>query len=222
MLNSGYESLSDGRDDVRLFVQDNQPASGETKEGYLWSKTSATNALQRATDASTFVTVEGAGAHAGDHADGGGDELAVQDLASDAATDGQVAKADGVGAVVFEDDKVVINFIIDGGGSTITTGKKGYVEIPFAMTIEGVTMLADQSGSIVVDIWKDTFANFPPLDGDSITASAVPTISAAVKSQDLTLTGWTTAVVAGDVVGFNVDSITTIQRVTIALRGKKT
>ena len=119
-------------------------------------------------------------------------------------------------------DKVSINFIIDGGGSTITTGVKGYLEIPFAMEIQGVTMLADQSGSVVVDIWKDAYANYPPTDADSITASAVPTISAAVKSQDLTLTGWTTAVVAGDIIGFNVDSITTIQRVTIALRGKKT
>lgn len=160
--------------------------------------------------------------HAAAHADGAGDELAIQDLASDAATDGQVAKADGTGAVAFEDDKVAINFIIDGGGSAITTGVKGYIEIPFAMTIQGVTLLADQSGSIVVDIWKDSYANFPPLNADTITASAVPTISTAVKSQDLTLTGWTTAVVAGDILGFNVDSITSIQRVTIALRGKKT
>ena len=160
--------------------------------------------------------------HAAAHADGQADELAVQDLASDAATDGQVAKADGAGAVAFEDDKVSVNFIIDGGGSAITTGVKGYIEIPFAMEIEGVTMLADQSGSIVVDIWKDIYANYPPLDADSITASAVPTISTAIKSQDLTLTGWTVAVVAGDILGFNVDSITTIERVTMALRGKKT
>jgi len=41
-------------------------------------------------------------AHAASHADGGADELAVQDIASDAATDGQVAAADGAGAVAFE------------------------------------------------------------------------------------------------------------------------
>lgn len=41
--------------------------------------------------------------HAAAHADGGGDELAVQDLASDVATDGQVAAADGAGATIFED-----------------------------------------------------------------------------------------------------------------------
>ncbi|GAI77252.1 unnamed protein product, partial [marine sediment metagenome] len=49
---------------------------------------------------------------------------------------------------------VTITFIIDGGGSAITTGEKGHLRIPFACTINRVTMLADQSGSIVVDIWK--------------------------------------------------------------------
>ena len=111
-----------------------------------------------------------------------------------------------------------IEFVIDGGGSAITTGVKGYLEIPFACTINRVTLLADQSGSIVVDVWKDTYANYPPVDADSITASAVPTISSATKDQDATLTGWTTAISAGDILGFNVDSITTCQRVTISLK----
>jgi len=111
-----------------------------------------------------------------------------------------------------------LTFIIDGGGSAITIGQKGHLEIPFACTIQRVTMLADVSGSIVVDIWKDTYANFPPMDADSITASAPPTISAAQKSQDSTLTGWTTAIVAGDILAFNVDSCSTITRVTISLK----
>lgn len=104
---------------------------------------------------------------------------------------------------------------IDGGGSAITTGVKGYAEVPYDCTIEQVTMLADQSGSAVVDIWVDTYANYPPTDADSITASAVPTISTAIKSQDSTLTGWTTTVSAGDIVGFNVDSAATIERLTV-------
>jgi hypothetical protein len=111
-----------------------------------------------------------------------------------------------------------ITFIIDGGGNTITTGVKGFLEIPFGCTINRATALADQSGSIVVDVWKDTYANYPPTDADSITASAPITISAATKSQDSTLTGWTTAITAGDILGFNVDSVTTVQRLTVALR----
>jgi len=111
-----------------------------------------------------------------------------------------------------------LTFIIDGGGSVITAGVKGDLEIPFACTINQVTMLADQSGSIVVDIWKDTYANFPPTDADTITAAAVPTITTATKSQDTTLTGWTTAITAGNILRFNVDSCTTITRVTISLK----
>lgn len=99
----------------------------------------------------------------------------------------------------------------------ITTGIKGDLYIPFACTISAVTMLADQSGSIVVDIWKDSYANFPPTDADSITASAVPTISSATKSQDTTLTGWTKSISAGDILRFNVDSVSTITRLTLTL-----
>lgn len=110
-------------------------------------------------------------------------------------------------------------FVIDGGGATITTGVKGDLgPFDFAGTIQAVTLLADQSGSIVVDIWKDTYANYPPVVGDSITASAKPTITTAVKSQDATLTGWTTSISAGDTLRFNVDSITTCQRVVVALK----
>lgn len=115
-----------------------------------------------------------------------------------------------------------ITYVIDGGGATITTGVKGYLEIPFACTIDRWTLLADQSGSIVVDVWKDTYANAPPVVGDVITASAKPTLSGAAKAQSSTLTGWTTAIAAGDVLGFNVNSVTGIQRVTLSLRVRKT
>jgi hypothetical protein len=111
-----------------------------------------------------------------------------------------------------------IVFVIDGGGSAITTGIKGDLQVDFGCTINQVTMLADQSGSVVVDIWKDSYANYPAVDGDSITSSAVPTITTATKSQDATLTGWTTAITAGDHLRFNVDSATTIERLTIALK----
>lgn len=112
-------------------------------------------------------------------------------------------------------------FIIDNSGTVLSTGIKGDLEIPFACTITGVTALADQSGSVVVDIWKDSYGNYPPTDADSITASAPVTISTATKSQDTTLTGWTVAVTAGDILRFNVDSVTTITRVCIMLKVKR-
>jgi len=115
-----------------------------------------------------------------------------------------------------------IIFIVDGGGSTIATGEKGHLEIPFNCTIQQVTMAADQTGSIVVDIWKDTYANFPPTNADSITNATPPTITTALKSQDSTLTNWTTTITTGDILAYNVDSCTNITRVTVSLQAVKT
>jgi hypothetical protein len=110
-----------------------------------------------------------------------------------------------------------IEFVIDGGGSAITTGTKGFLEIPWDCTITKATLLADQTGSIVIDVWVDTYANFSPTDADSITASAPPTLSSARSSQDSTLTGWTTSLTSGNIIGFNVDSASTVERVTLSL-----
>ena len=121
---------------------------------------------------------------------------------------------------------VTIPFIIDGGGVTITTGLKGYLPVDFGCTIQAVTLLGDQSGSIVVNIWKCSYASFDPTTTpsatDKITASAPPTITTAKKSQDTTLTGWNTTISAGDILAFNVDSVTSMTRVTLALKVKRT
>jgi len=128
--------------------------------------------------------------------------------------------ADAVAAVKADANfpLATITFIIDGGGSAITTGQKGHLEIPFACTITGWTILADVSGSIVVDVWKDTYANFPPTVADTIAGTEKPTLSAVQKNQDLSLTTWTTAVAAGDILAFNVDSVATVTRVTVSLK----
>lgn len=111
----------------------------------------------------------------------------------------------------------VIAYVIDGGGVAITTGVKGFLEVPFACTITGWSLLADQAGSIVIDVWKDTYANFPPTIADTIAGSEKPTLSAVQKNQDLTLTTWTTAVTAWDILAFNVDSAATLTRVTLSI-----
>ena len=117
---------------------------------------------------------------------------------------------------------ITITYIIDGGGSVITTGEKGHLEIPFACTLTSWTLLADQSGSIVIDVWNDTYANFPPTVADTIAGSEKPTLSAAQKNQDLALGTWTTAVSAGDILAFNVDSASTVERITLSIRATKT
>lgn len=116
-----------------------------------------------------------------------------------------------------------IVYVFDGGGAALTTGVKGDLLIPFGCTINSVTLEADQSGSIVIDIWKKTYAlDSPPAVGQTITASAKPTLASHQSSQDATLSGWTTAVSANDMLRFNIDSITTCTRVTLTLKVTKT
>jgi hypothetical protein len=114
----------------------------------------------------------------------------------------------------------VLILTIDGSGSVLTTGVKGFIRIPVACTLTSWTLLstdaAATSGSIVIDVWKDTYANYPPTNADSITNANEPTLSSANKAEDTDITNWTTtAVSAGDVIGFNVDSVTTLTKVTL-------
>lgn len=112
--------------------------------------------------------------------------------------------------------------ILENGGSVLATGVYGDIELSFDGVITGWTLLADQTGSLVVDLWKDTYANYPPTDADSITASAPPTISSAIKNTDTTLTGWTTTFTDGDTLRINIDSVTSIVRATLVLRTRTT
>lgn len=115
-----------------------------------------------------------------------------------------------------------INFIIDGGGSTISTGLKGLTIVDFACTILGVTLLGDTSGNIVVDIRRTTYSSYDgsthPGPGDSITGAAVPTLASAVKYQDTALAGWSTGINTGDILGFNVSSVSVVGRVLVSLK----
>lgn len=115
-----------------------------------------------------------------------------------------------------------IEFVIDGGGSVITTGTKGYLTCPFDATIVRAALYADQTGSIVMDVWKTTHALFDagvtaPTVANSITAAAQPTITAGTKSSDATLTGWTTSLLEDDILAFVVNSVSSITRVTLTL-----
>lgn len=52
---------------------------------------------------------------------------------------------------------VSVYFSHSEGGSVLTTGVKKYVRVPFAMTLTGWEITSDVSGSVVVDVWKDTY-----------------------------------------------------------------
>lgn len=98
-----------------------------------------------------------------------------------------------------------VTFTFDGQGSVLTTGKTIYTRVPMACTITKAYLVADASGNLTVDAWKDSFASYPPTNGDSITASATPALSSAQTYEDTTLSGWTTSLSAGDWVGASIE-----------------
>lgn len=128
-----------------------------------------------------------------------------------------------VDGVDTEDVDVTLEHTYDGGGAVPTTGIKGDKRCDFTGTIIRWTLEADQAGSMVLDIWKKPFsANSPPTISNTITASAKPTLSTAQSATSTALTGWTTAVTAGDTFRFNVDSISTLTRYTLTLTIRRT
>lgn len=115
-----------------------------------------------------------------------------------------------------------LSVVLDGGGAVLATGAFVDVRFEFACTIQGWAIYADPSGSIQFDLWKVAHASFPPNVGNTITASAKPAISSTTKGASTILTGWTTAIAAGDVIRFRVDSATTVTKATIALKLQRT
>lgn len=125
-------------------------------------------------------------------------------------------------------EPAAIEYVIDGGGEVIATGLAGGLEVPFACYIDEWTITATDglSGAIVVDVWVDTYANFPPTVADTICASMKPTITATSnKGQNTNPTGWSSGKarlwLKGDHVFFNVDSVATLTRVTLSLKVSK-
>lgn len=142
-----------------------------------------------------------------------------------AGTIGQRLKTLGAGAnpAWADDIATIASAQWDGGGSALVAASAAirYYRVKGDWTITGATILADQSGSAVVDVWKDTYANYPPTVADTITAAAKPTLAAAIKNEDNTLTGWTVTVSDGDILGFKVDSCATVTWLLVQIHAKK-
>ncbi|MFM8531267.1 MAG: hypothetical protein ACKOD2_16650, partial [Ilumatobacteraceae bacterium] len=106
-----------------------------------------------------------------------------------------------------------IPFIIDGQSYAIVVGVKGDVQIPYAGTITSWTLLLDvapSGGSFVVDVWKSTYAGYPPTTGG---------LTCTVTSSNTKGTGSVSvAIAAGDILRFNVSTAnSTVTRASVNL-----
>lgn len=111
-------------------------------------------------------------------------------------------------------------YVFDGGGSPLSGTQDACVDVPVASTITGITLLSDVSGSGTVDVRTVSYSGYTgPASATTITASAVPVLSGAVKYQDTTLTGWTTSVPANAVICFHLTSPATSTWIMADLKG---
>lgn len=106
--------------------------------------------------------------------------------------------------------------VLGSGESALTTGSSVVFRLKEAVTLTGIELSTlGGTGSCVLDIWADTYANLNPTVADTITASAKPTISSAIKYQDNTLTGWTKTFAAGTYFLVKIDSVSTFTQITL-------
>jgi hypothetical protein len=115
-----------------------------------------------------------------------------------------------------------VGLTVGDGVNVITTGFKGAIPVPFAGTITEWTIVSTDanpptSGSIEIDILKSTYANYPTMSS-MVGTGTKPNIASSNKGTG-TPTGWsTTTINAGDIIGFNVTSVTGLKRITIVLK----
>lgn len=97
--------------------------------------------------------------------------------------------------------------VIGDGVNPIPTGEAGTALIPYNGTIIGWYVIGDVVGSIEIDVYKDSYANYPPTAGDTITGTEKPSLTSQNKNTNMTIASWAKIVLAGDVVTFSVDSV---------------
>jgi hypothetical protein len=106
----------------------------------------------------------------------------------------------------------------DGQGGVIGINSKGSFNINFTGTVTGWQLfeISDTpiSSTCVIDVWKDTYANYPSTVADTIFGTK-PSLTGAIKNQ---ATGLVIAVTTGDTFIVNIDSNTNAIRLLLVLQ----
>lgn len=141
-------------------------------------------------------------------------------------TNGQKASSSQPGFSTANQTIATVGVGMDGGGSTLTTGVKGYVTVPYAGTISAWSITADgASPTCTIDIWKVATGTALPTVANTIintgAGGAKPALSTGNAIHSTNVAHWTTSVAANDIIGFNLDAVTTATRITLTLEVDK-
>lgn len=110
-----------------------------------------------------------------------------------------------------------INLVFDGGGNVVTTGYKVDMTIPFNLAPRSYRFVGTPTGSIYVDLYRDTYTNYPSGQTGTVHGITGPYINSGVKNTDSVLSGWTGSWNAYDILRVNVKSVSTITNATLTI-----
>lgn len=138
---------------------------------------------------------------------GGGSIADILDLPTVETDTSLVLAPDGLGGVEFRAETGGGDTVgqlaggFDGAGAAITADSLFYGTVPFTGTIVAWTILGHNEGSpadAAFDVAVGSAGSLPAFPGDSIVAAAPPSMTADTDATSSSLSGWSTAVTAGD------------------------
>ena len=172
------------------------------------------------TGTSGAATLTGATLNIPQYGGGGGNSIGQLTSPGDVTTPAAIAPSQGVTATLNVSYKSgSCGVVFDGQGGVISNGRTAYVQVPYNGTLTSWTLVAAQSGSCTITVFKDTYANYPPVTPADNIYSVQPALASAIRNQNLTPTyvGSQATVTSGDWIGFTISGVTTVTWVNLTL-----
>lgn len=184
------------------------PRAGGTMSGQLTTESTLTvKGSAFSVGGSTFVVT---GSSVGIGTDAPSKTLHV---VGDILATGSIIGANLSGTNTGDRPKGSFGVTVDGGGDVIATGSMGFIIIPYDATIVSWHVVADQPGSVVVDLKR---AGVSIIGG-----GGKPTLTGAQRANG-GVAGWTsTSITENDEIEFNVDSASSVRRVNLVIKVNK-
>ena len=90
--------------------------------------------------------------------------------------------------------------------------------------LQAITVFHDAPSSTCLQVWKDSYANFPPASPDSICGASYIVTGSAIKSQKsgAGLAGFTTCIAAGDILVPRVCGASGVTRAAVCFQVNRT
>lgn len=111
-----------------------------------------------------------------------------------------------------------ISATFDGGGVELVAGSYTFIQLPCAVSIDRVFLLADLSGNAEIEVEHCTYADFPTFS--SVTGTLKPSLVIQQKNNQVITSSWTNYYFGStDILKITLLSVTDITKLTVNLMG---